>query len=360
VFLLAGVAIYLAPMLREPLSKNALLRAAPVVAAFVAVALGVTAVQNKAVTGSWTTLPYQLSQYQYGVPASLTFQADQSPHVPLTPQQELGYKSQLAFRNAGRETIGSYFARLAYRVRYYRFFFLAPLYVAILAFLPSARRPPFAWVLLTLVVFALGTNFFPAFQLHYLAAVTCLFILISVVGLQQIMTWSPDAARILCFLCVAHFGFWYVLHVADDSELSQAARPYETWDAINHRNPERRLQVAQQIAGMPGKLLIFVRYWPQHLFQDEWVWNEADIGASRVVWARDLGEPENEKLRRYYPDRTIYLLEPDAKPPKLEPYQIPEAKPEEKPVETPPPPKPDKRYSPQVTHPQLRFEEVPR
>ena len=35
-------------------------------------AVGVMFLQNRQVTGSWTTLPYQLSQQQYGVPASLT------------------------------------------------------------------------------------------------------------------------------------------------------------------------------------------------------------------------------------------------------------------------------------------------
>ena len=42
--------------------------------------------------------------------------------------------------------------------------------------------------------------------------------------------------------------------------------------------------------------------------------------ARAVVWARDLGAAENEKLRRYYPDRTVWLLEPDAKPPRLSRY----------------------------------------
>ena len=33
-------------------------------------------------------------------------------------------------------------------------------------------------------------------------------------------------------------------------------------------------------------LLVFVRYAPQHLFQEEWVGNAAGIDGSRVVWPR--------------------------------------------------------------------------
>ncbi|HLK21292.1 MAG TPA: hypothetical protein VKT81_20215, partial [Bryobacteraceae bacterium] len=65
----------------------------------------------------------------------------------------------------------------------------------------------------------------------------------------------------------------------------------------------------------------FVRYSPRHMFQDEWVYNAADIDGSRVVWARDLGAEENEKLLRYYPGRTALLLESDLQRPQLSPYQ---------------------------------------
>ncbi len=74
------------------------------------------------------------------------------------------------------------------------------------------------------------------------------------------------------------------------------------------------------MAQIPGKNLVFVRYWPQHIFQEEWVYNEADISGARVIWARDLGQEENEKLLSYYPDRTAWLLEPDFRPPRLTPY----------------------------------------
>lgn len=364
VFLLLCVALYLAPMLRMPGGTKALLRAAPILAGALVLALGITVAQNKSVTGSWTTLPYQLSQYQYGVPAALTFQANPVPHADLTPQQELGYKSQLAFRASGPETLGSYLTRLHFRVRYYRFFFLPPLYLAILAFIPSLRYLRFAWVALTLILFALGTNFFPAFQLHYLAAVTCLFVLVSVVGLQQIWRWRPEAAQVLLFLCIAHFGFWYGMHVLDTGDVSLAARPYETWDALNHRNPERRIEVNEQIADIPGRMLIFVRYWPQHIFQEEWVYNEADIDHARVVWARDLGEPENQKLRHYYPDRSVWLLEADARPPNLEEYSETETKPESESKSEPGAPANPSPLAPKKESPPAKskgpFEDVPR
>ena len=205
---------------------------------------------------------------------------------------------------------------------FYRFFFLAPLYLALPAFLVSIREFRFVWVLLTVLAFALGVNFFPAFQFHYIAAVTCLFILMSVKGLEQLSRLAGgEAARLIVFLCAAHFLFWYGLHVFDTSEISLAMRPYQTWDAINHGNPERRILVNQHLAQTPGKNLVFVRYWPQHIFQEEWVYNEADISGARVIWARDLGPEENEKLLGYYPDRTAWLLQPDFRPPKLTPYR---------------------------------------
>jgi hypothetical protein len=291
-------------------------------------AIALMLLQNRQVTGSWTRLPYMLSQYQYGVPAALTVQSNPVPHNDLTLQQQLDYKMQLSFGPSGPETIGTYLTRLAYRVRFYRFFFLAPLYLVLPVFLWTVRELRFAWVALTLLLFALGVNFFPIFQAHYIAAVTCLFVLVSVIGLRQLTRLKirgypagNEAARVIVFLCAVQFIFWYGLHVFDTADFSVAMRRYETWDFINHNNPERRIEVNRQLSKLPGQLLVFVRYWPQHIFQDEWVYNEADIDGARIVWARDLGAAENQKLQHYYPDRTVLLLEPDARPPALTPYR---------------------------------------
>ncbi len=302
IFLLLGVILFFLPALRKPDQMRALARAAPFMVLAVMPAIGLTLLHNKRVTGSWTVIPEMLSRYQYGVPVSFTFQPNAIPHRELTPQQQLGYQMQLSFRVSDTDTVRRYLERLEYRVRFYRFFFLAPLYLALPAFLVFIREFRFVWVLLTVLAFALGVNFFPAFQSHYIAAVTCLFILMSVKGLEQLSRLAGgEAARLIVFFCAAHFLFWYGLHVFDTAEISLAMRPYETWDAINHGNPERRILVNQQLAQVPGKNLVFVHYWPQHIFQEEWVYNEADISGARVIWARDLGPAENEKLLGYYP-----------------------------------------------------------
>jgi hypothetical protein len=328
IFLFLSVIAFFVPEFRKPDSLRKLARPAAVALLVLVPAVAIMLLQSKRVTGSWTTLPEMLSQYQYGVPAGLTFQSDPVPHRALTPQQALDYKMQLSFRGPHNETFGSFLLRLEYRVRYYRFFFLAPLYLVLPIFLATIREYRFVWVVMTVSIFALGVNFFPAFQFHYVAAVSCLFVLMCVVGLEHlsrfcVRSWPAgrEAALLVIFLCAAQFTFWFALHVLDNQEFSLATRQYETWDAINHGNPERRIAIDHQLAQLPGKLLVFVRYWPQHIFQEEWVFNGADIDGSRIVWARDLGAAEDEKLQHYYPDRAAWLLEPDARPPKLSPYQ---------------------------------------
>ncbi len=282
--------------------------------------------QNKAVTHAWSVLPEQLSRYQYGVPASLTIEPNPTPHVPLTPQQKLDYEAQSLTHGPDTDSVSKFLLRLEYRVRYYRFFFFPPLYLTGIAFLFTLRSRRMLWVAGTLAIFALGTNLFPYLLVHYLAAVTCLFVLVSVAGLRQLslvrLRDAPvgvEIVRVLVALCLAEFLCWYSLHLFETPG-SYAILQYETWDVINHDNPRRRIEVRRQLAAIPGQLLVFVHYSPHHVYQDEWVWNGADIDASRIVFARYIDATENDKLIRYYPHRKVLLLEPDGESPRLSDY----------------------------------------
>ena len=61
----------------------------------------------------------------------------------------------------------------------------------------------------------------------------------------------------------------------------------------------------------PGKVLVFVRYGPKHNIHLEWVFNDANIDESRIVWARSLPNGKDDELLHYYPTREAWILEDD-------------------------------------------------
>ena len=89
-------------------------------------------------------------------------------------------------------------------------------------------------------------------------------------------------------------------------------------------SPEQQLlgraRVLDQMRGLPGRQLAIVRYGSDHdLVNHEWVYNDADIDNSSVVWARDMGT-QNEELIAYFKDRHAWLIEPDETPARVSVY----------------------------------------
>ncbi|MGB7759263.1 MAG: hypothetical protein WBL61_05510, partial [Bryobacteraceae bacterium] len=316
VLLAIAAAVFLLPGWRR------FLEALPIIAVTLLPAVSLTLAQNKAVTGSWTTLPYALSRYQYGVPAAFTFQPNPVPHVALTPEQELDYRAQSAVHGEGPDTPARYIARLGERLHFCRFFFCPPLMVALPVFLAAVvwRRGRLLWAAGAILLFALADNLYPYFYPHYIAALTCVFVLAGVTALEFLSRWPAGcaAARLIVFLAVAHFLFWYAMLCGNQTMLQTAGR-FDTADFIDYGDPEGRIGISDQLASLAGKHLVFVRYGPQHMFH-EWIHNAADIDGADVVWAADLGYAENQKLIEYYPTRRVWLAKPDARPPQIAPY----------------------------------------
>lgn len=324
ILLLIAVALYFALVWRSGWGRCL----APLAAAsvFVSAALLLIGFQNKQVTGLWTTTPYMLYRYQYGVPATFTFQSNAAPHHPLTSDQELDYRAETAIHGEGPETASKYFRRLLFRLRFLRFFLLAPLYAAALMFLLTVKDRRSIWVIAAIAVFALGSNFFPYFYPHYAAAVTCLLLFIAVSGLARLSAFKlvgrqpgPALVYVMVLLCASHFLFWYGLHASAAPSTRARLSVYDGWDFINYGDPEHRIAIARQLAQMPGPQLVIVHYGPRHGFH-QWIHNAAEIDSAHVVWARDLGAAENQALLDYYPKRTVWLLNPDAWTPRLVPY----------------------------------------
>lgn len=80
-----------------------------------------------------------------------------------------------------------------------------------------------------------------------------------------------------------------------------------------------RLAITRQLEATPGRHLVIVRYGPHHDVDWEWVYNAADIDHARIVWARGMSAQEDQELLQYFSNRTVWHLDGDQSPPRLEP-----------------------------------------
>ena len=83
---------------------------------------------------------------------------------------------------------------------------------------------------------------------------------------------------------------------------------------------EYRAQFETQLDGVSGKHLVIVCYSPAHDVLAEWVYNRADIDDANVVWAREIPDVDPMPLLNYFRERHVWLVEPDASPPRMAPY----------------------------------------
>ena len=116
---------------------------------------------------------------------------------------------------------------------------------------------------------------------------------------------------------------WAILAVCIGSVVlifaEQLRMPSDDWSL------ERR-HIVTELQAEGGRHLIIVRYGSQHNPNSEWVYNEADIDGSQVVWAREMDTGQNQKLVAYFADRRVWLLEADAPEPHVVPYPLSQAR----------------------------------
>jgi len=168
--------------------------------------------------------------------------------------------------------------------------------------------------------------------------VLCIFILIAGMGIQiylqamrHLRLWTPEGKPVggtlvrltvaLCFLMVGMRLYAGPLHLALPEW--PASNWNFNWYGPDHFGTERA-RIEKDLDRLPGKQLAIIRYSSMHNPFDEWVYNAADIDNSKVVWAREMSAADNLELLRYYRDRKVWLVEPDAQQPTVTPYPMPE------------------------------------
>ncbi len=72
----------------------------------------------------------------------------------------------------------------------------------------------------------------------------------------------------------------------------------------------QRMAVIEQVLKEPGMHLVLVRYESRPDYNEDWVYNPPNVDEQLIVWAIELEETANQKLRTYYSDRTVWLFQP--------------------------------------------------
>jgi hypothetical protein len=180
--------------------------------------------------------------------------------------------------------------------------FIAP------ALLLLLREKKFRFVLVELSLCSAGLLLVPWFQPHYIAPLAATLFAAITQGLRHIRHWTWQGRPVGIGLSRV-----VVLIVVLIGPSLRALYPQPS------RRVRDRDRISKQLRVAPGDHLVIVRYSEAHNVGDEWVYNEADIDHSRIVWAREIPGVERGPLLTYFHERHVWLMEPDLSPPRLTP-----------------------------------------
>jgi hypothetical protein len=165
---------------------------------------------------------------------------------------------------------------------------------------------------------------------HYAAPITAAVLALAILAMRRLRSESwhgrpvgqfiTRSVPIVCLLMLALRVGAKPLGLPEPRRWLAGGSPFATWCSLAPVNLERAT-VRSQLEQTPGSHLVIVRYGPHHpIDMHEWVYNEADLNAAKVIWARDMGPTENQELIDYFPNRHVWLVEADETPPKVIAY----------------------------------------
>lgn len=268
---------------------------------------------NRSITGHVSQLPYQLHESQYGVAPVLIWQ---KPHEPTLGHR---FAEQVTFHhgwsmNAYNQTasFSGYFdmlhRRMVFLINHWGQM-LASIPLGLLFLRPERRR--FIGLIGLVLIAILVINCIPWAVPQYVSPLIpiAIFIGCSVargfikrVGLSLRLPNRPIKLEYAVFAFVLLLNIFGVLSIAT----ARSSRS-EGWEVSW---AEKRVEMIRQLSSQPTLDLVFVRY-PDNfdIVNSEWVFNEADIENSSVLWVRWGTTELNQRVIAAYPNRKVWLLQ---------------------------------------------------
>jgi hypothetical protein len=257
--------------------------------------LAAMATYNKAVTGDSLTMPYQEHDGKYSASAFLIWKTPPTPEAYNHPRMKEYYHSFGLDRQMALRAPDAYLAGLQRKFRMLWNFFPLACGISFLAF-PLIWHDRWSRLAIIIIGFLLllhsqlaSSWIFP----HYLAPVAALFFAISFQALRQLRVMQRES----------NFGSMLVRIVLVFSIIKLAPM------FLSYQQPTQfhaRHSVEQKLLEQPAQDLVIVSYADDYDVHAEWVYNEADIDGSEIVWARDMGPEKNAKLMKYFAGRKVW------------------------------------------------------
>jgi hypothetical protein len=297
--------------------------AVPIAIGF-AVLIAAMAYYNWRVFGSPVILPYAVNRATYAVSPVFVFQG---------LQREPSYRHDVMRRFYLEWEVGQYQAvhsvrgfgeALGAKWKQFEVFFLGPaLLLPIIAFPRSVLAAQIRLPVLIAAALALGLLMEIWFFPHYASPITCVIYAVVVEAIRRLRAWRGGGhisgllmSRAVPMICVLT-----VLTVAAGRSLGFNPVILSALEIVpSSYGLQDRAALLRRLDQLPGPQLVVVRYSRDHNVHAEWVYNDADIDAAKVVWAREMDLQSNRRLVQYFQRRRIWLLEADVNPPRISDY----------------------------------------
>jgi hypothetical protein len=269
------------------------------------------------VTGNPFRMTYQVDADTYAGAPFFLWQTPRSESVYPDKVIRDFYRWELATFEASRNFSG-YIRRSAEESLSWWQFYLDPLLTVPLFAIPFVIRQrkmqlPLLLCAGTAAALAVETWNRP----DYFSPATSALYLLLILGMRHLWHWSPGrrpvgraVVRAIPVLACAIILLRLTAVVA-----------HTQIENVWPRGNLERAAIVGELQHFPGKQLVIVSYAPLHNFDIEWVYNNSDIDAAKVVWARDLGNNANQELVDYFKNRRVWRVNADASPPQLKSYE---------------------------------------
>jgi hypothetical protein len=282
---------------------------------------------NQAVTGHWSRLPYSLHHEQYFHHGLFVFNKDGTPRLPREPgrvaniyrhfkiQRELKIeKSQplavaAALQGIARSRIALNAGLGLFEASHFGLMWIVPALLLGLRGRAIIFAPSF---LLVCIGHSLTTWYDPSYSI-------VIFPWLAIV-LAENLRLVARGAHVRRSLWL-HPGFILLLGlslaVGPDSgafvrrTLGWVSADASTGDpsASQETAVTSRAELRHFLSRQTGTHLVFVRYEDGYNIHNEWVYNEADLDGTRILFAHDLGEEKNRQLTNLQPQRQCWRME---------------------------------------------------